>query len=111
MSDLVAIAYPDRATVEELKARYRAGRVGDVEVKEELVGALHRFLDPVRERRARFEGQRGLVDELIVEGTERTRAEVRRTLVEVRRAMGLTSAYTQVRRRAERYRKAVGTPA
>ncbi|MCI4063231.1 tryptophan--tRNA ligase [Micromonospora sp. R77] len=102
---------PDRGKVEELKQRYRAGRVGDVEVKEELVAALNRFLDPVRERRERFASTTGLVDELIVEGTERTREQVRRTLVEVRRAMGLTSAYTQVRRRAERYRKAVGTPA
>ncbi|WP_200216323.1 tryptophan--tRNA ligase [Micromonospora coerulea] len=102
---------PDRARVAELKARYRAGRIGDVEVKEELAVALNRFLDPIRERRARFEGTSGLVDQLIFEGTERTRAEVRRTLVEVRRAMGLTSAYTQVRRRAERYRKAVATPA
>ncbi|WP_446217432.1 tryptophan--tRNA ligase [Micromonospora sp. IBHARD004] len=102
---------PDRARVAELKARYRAGRVGDVEVKEELAVALNRFLDPIRERRARFEAEPGLVDQLIFEGTERTREQVRGTLVEVRRAMGLTSAYTQVRRRAERYRKAAATPA
>ena len=101
----------DRAQVEELKERYRAGRVGDVEVKEKLAVALNRFLDPIRERRARFEADSGLVDQLIVEGTERTRVEVRRTLLEVRRAMGLTSAYSQVRRRAERYRKATATPA
>ncbi|MFI5490410.1 tryptophan--tRNA ligase [Micromonospora echinaurantiaca] len=102
---------PDRDRVAELKRRYRAGRVGDVEVKEELTAALNRFLDPIRERRARFEADRGLVDQLIVEGTERTRAEVRKTLVEVRRAMGLSSAYTQVRRRAERYRKRAETAA
>lgn len=102
---------PDRARVEELKARYRAGRIRDVEVKEELATALNRILDPIRERRARFEADPGRVDELIVQGTERTRAEVHRTLVEVRRAMGLTSAYTQVRRRAERYRKAAASPA
>ncbi len=102
---------PDRARVAELKERYRAGRIGDVQVKEELAVALNRFLDPIRERRARFEAERGLVDQLIFEGTERTQAEVRRTLVGVRRAMGLTSAYSQVRRRAERYRKAAATPA
>ncbi|MGC1213394.1 MAG: tryptophan--tRNA ligase [Micromonospora sp.] len=101
----------DRVEVADLKERYRAGRVGDVEVKEKLAVALNRFLDPIRERRARFEADSGLVDQLIVEGTERTRVEVRRTLVEVRRAMGLTSAYSQVRRRAERYRKATATPA
>ncbi|MEV5695511.1 tryptophan--tRNA ligase [Micromonospora globbae] len=98
---------PDRAQVEDLKERYRAGRVGDVEVKETLAVALNRFLDPIRERRARIEDDRGLVDQLIVEGTERTRREVRQTVTEVRRAMGLTSAYTQVRRRAERAGRAV----
>ncbi|MFC3503322.1 tryptophan--tRNA ligase [Micromonospora krabiensis] len=96
---------PDREQVADLKGRYRAGRVGDVEVKEKLVVALNRFLDPIRERRARIEADRGLVDQLIVEGTERTRREVRQTVVEVRRAMGLTGAYQQVRRRAERSRR------
>ncbi|WP_433388555.1 tryptophan--tRNA ligase [Micromonospora sp. KLBMP9576] len=102
---------PDRAQVDELKERYRAGRVGDVEVKEKLAVALNRFLDPIRERRAGIEAEPGLVDQLIFEGTERTRREVRQTLVEVRRAMGLTSAYAQVRRRAERHRKATAAPA
>ncbi|MEO3778210.1 tryptophan--tRNA ligase [Micromonospora sp. B11E3] len=102
---------PDRAQVAELKERYRAGRVGDVEVKEKLAVALNRFLDPIRERRARIEADRGMVDQLIVDGTERTRAEVRRTLVEVRRAMGLTGAYQQVRRRAERARRSAAAPA
>ncbi|MBY8875994.1 tryptophan--tRNA ligase [Micromonospora sp. PLK6-60] len=102
---------PDRAQVAELKERYRAGRVGDVEVKEALAVALNRFLDPIRERRARFADRPGLVDELIHTGTERTRAEVRRTLVEVRRAMGLTGTYTRIRRRAERHGKATATPA
>ncbi|MGK5737903.1 tryptophan--tRNA ligase [Micromonospora sp. URMC 103] len=97
---------PDRGQVDELTERYRAGRVGDVEVKEALVAALNRFLDPIRERRARIEADRGLVDRLIVEGTERTRREVRETVAEVRRAMGLTGAYTRVRRRAERAGKA-----
>ncbi|GAB3950597.1 hypothetical protein GCM10027614_51280 [Micromonospora vulcania] len=95
----------DRDEVADLAERYRAGRVGDVEVKERLIDALERFLTPIRERRAQFEADRGLVDQLIVEGTERTRLEVRQTLVEVRRAMGLTGAYQQVRRRAERSRR------
>jgi tryptophanyl-tRNA synthetase len=102
---------PDRAQVADLKERYRAGRVGDVEVKEKLAVALNRFLDPIRERRARIEADRGLVDQLIADGTERTRAEVRRTLVEVRRAMGLTGVYQQIRRRAERARRAPAAPA
>ena len=59
----------------------------------------------MRERRARYEADNGLVDELIVEGTERTRREVRQTVFEVRKAMGLTGVYTRLRRKAERSRK------
>lgn len=94
--------------VEELKERYRAGKVGDVEVKDKLAKAINRFLDPIRERRAVYESQSGLVDEIIVEGTERTRREVQKVVVEVRRAMGLAAAYTQFRRKAERARKKHG---
>ena len=60
------------------------------------------MLDPMRERRARFEADSGLVDRLIVEGTERTRAEVKQTVFEMRKAMGLTAIYNQIRRKAER---------
>jgi tryptophanyl-tRNA synthetase len=98
---------PDRAEVDDLKARYQSGRVGDVEVKEKLVVALNAFLDPMRERRARYEANTGLVDELIVRGTERTRREVQQTVFAARKAMGLTGVYTQIRRKAERSRKTV----
>ncbi len=39
---------PDAAEVEDLKARYRAGKVGDVEVKTKLAAALNAMLDPMR---------------------------------------------------------------
>ena len=80
------------AEVADLKERYRAGKVGDAEVKDSLTAALNRFLDPIRERRAELAADQGLVEELIVTGTERTRDEVRRTVAEVRAAMGLTTA-------------------
>jgi tryptophanyl-tRNA synthetase len=92
---------PDRSEVESLKDRYRAGRVGDVEVKEKLAVALNRFLDPMRERRARYAGERGLVDRLIVEGTERTREVVKQTVFDARKAMGLTSAFVRIRRSSQ----------
>jgi tryptophanyl-tRNA synthetase len=91
---------PDRAAVAALKERYRAGRVGDVEVKSSLAEALNRFLDPIRSRRAALAAQPGLVDRLIVEGTERTRREVQQTVYEVRKAMGFAGAYTRLRRKA-----------
>ena len=43
---------PDTAEVEDLKARYRAGKVGDVEVKTKLATALNAHLEPMRARRA-----------------------------------------------------------
>jgi len=79
----------DTAEVEDLKERYRAGRVGDVEVKQRLVAALERFLEPIRERRARYERDPRLVEEIIRSGSERARAEAQRTLHEMRHAMRL----------------------
>lgn len=79
----------DTAEVAELKERYRAGRVGDVEVKRRLVAALERFLAPIRERRARYEARPKVVDEILQEGSSRARVEAKRTLHEVREAMDL----------------------
>jgi len=95
----------NRAEVEDLMQRYRSGKVGDVEVKEKLAAAINRFLDPMRERRAKYESHSGLVDEIIVEGTERTRREVQQVVFEARKAMGLTASYNQLRRKAEQVRK------
>ncbi len=80
----------DRAEVEDLKERYRKGKVGDVEVKKRLAAAINRFLDPIRERRVAFAARPGLVDEIIREGSARARKECQRTLAEAREAMGLT---------------------
>ncbi len=80
----------DKDEVEDLKKRYRKGKVGDVEVKRRLAQALNRFLDPIRERRAAFAAKPGLVDDIIREGSARARDECRRTLAEAREAMGLT---------------------
>jgi tryptophanyl-tRNA synthetase len=81
---------PDKEEVEDLKRRYRRGKVGDVEVKERLARALNAFLDPIRERRAHYEARKGFVEEMLLQGTKRARAECQRTLEEAREAMGLT---------------------
>lgn len=95
----------DSAQVQDLKERYRAGTVGDVEVKEKLATALNRFLDPLRERREDFARQKGLVDQVIYEGTERMRQEARETLQEARKAMGLSGVWNSIRRKAEDARR------
>lgn len=80
---------PDLAEVSDLKERYLRGRVGDVEVKRKLARAINGFLEPLRERRARYEATPGLVDDLLVEGTRRARAVAQETMEMVRDAMGL----------------------
>jgi tryptophanyl-tRNA synthetase len=80
----------DREEVEDLKRRYRRGKVGDVEVKQRLARALNTVLDTIRERRASYEARKGFVEEMLLQGTKRARAECQRTLEEAREAMGLT---------------------
>jgi tryptophanyl-tRNA synthetase len=96
---------PNRAEVEDLKERYREGRVGDVEVKQKLAAALNSFLDPIREKRNEFESQKGYVDEVLVEGTEKMRSEARETLVSMKKAMGITGVWNKISRKAEQARK------
>lgn len=96
---------PDKAEVADLKERYLAGRVGDVEVKQKLGLALNNFLNPIRERRKHFEAQSGLVDEIIYNGTMRMREEARETLNLVKKAMGLSSVWKGISRKAEDTRK------
>ena len=90
---------PNKVEVEELKERYRQGKVGDVEVKEKLEAALNAFLDPIRERRARFEAQSGLVERVIYEGTMRASAEGEATVVAMKKAMGLAGLWNRISRK------------
>lgn len=83
---------PDKAEVTDLKRRYRAGKVGDVEVKRKLVSALNGFLEPMRERRAQFSARPGYVDEVLVEGTRRMQRVAAGTFALVRDQMGLNFA-------------------
>src|SRR5204862_3203026 len=73
---------PDKAEVEDLKRRYRAGTVRDVEVKEKLIVAVEQFLRPIRERRAQYASDPRAVDRIIEEGSARAREEARKTLHE-----------------------------
>ncbi len=88
---------PDVSEVDDLKARYRAGRVGDVEVKRRLAEALNAFLDPIRERRARLATDMTYVRDVLSEGSARAQAVAQRTVEQVREAMGIL--YFEGRRR------------
>lgn len=79
----------DKAEVADLKERYAQGKVGDVEVKRKLAAAINRFLEPVRQRRAVFEANPRVVEEILAAGSERARAEAGETLRMIKDAMGL----------------------
>jgi tryptophanyl-tRNA synthetase len=82
----------DKDEVTDLKERYRAGKVGDVEVKEKLARAINSFLDPFREKRAYYEARPLLLQDVIATGIRRMQAEAKETMRLVRDASGLSYA-------------------
>ena len=80
---------PDRAAVEELKAHYTRGGLGDSVVKRRLEGILQDMLTPIRTRREEFAKDRGEVLAILKRGTERARAAAAQTMDEVNAALGL----------------------
>jgi len=79
----------NKEEIKDLKRRYQAGKVGDVEVKEKLAKAINGFLDPIRARRAKFEKKEGLVEKILERGNKKARKEAQKTLREVKKAMGI----------------------
>ncbi len=96
---------PDKAQVEDFKTRYRAGKIGDVEIKDALAKAINNFLEPMRERYRQYEADTGFVDQALMDGTEKMRAAAQATMKEVRTAMGLAGAMNRISRAAEKRRK------
>jgi tryptophanyl-tRNA synthetase len=80
---------PNRDEVEDLKARYRAGKVGDVEVKTKLAAAINARLDPIRERRAAALARPGYLRDVLMDGSRRARDVAERTMARVRDAVKL----------------------
>ncbi len=80
---------PDRAEVDDLKDRYRAGKVGDVEVKTKLARALNAHLEPMRTRRAELEANPSRLKEILHEGSRKARTIAQDTMARVRAATRL----------------------
>ena len=77
------------AEVDDLKARYREGKVGDVEVKTKLASAINAVLEPMRARRAELDARPGYVKDVLFEGSRKARVEAAETMARVREAMKL----------------------
>jgi tryptophanyl-tRNA synthetase len=78
---------PNRDEVDDLKTRYRTGKVGDVEVKTKLANALNAHLDPIRERRAAVLAKPDRLKEVLFEGSTRAREIASGTMDRVRAAV------------------------
>ncbi len=78
---------PEYAGLDELKAHYRKGGLGDMKVKKLLAAVMQEELEPIRERRKEFEKDIPAVYEMLRKGCETAREAAAQTLDEVRRAM------------------------
>lgn len=81
----------DRQSLVELKDRYQAGKVGDVEVKKELAEKLNQALAPLRQRRSEI-AKLGpdYIQEILYAGTKKARQTARDTLQTIMESMGLS---------------------
>jgi tryptophanyl-tRNA synthetase len=81
---------PDKAGLEEMKAHYVRGGLGDSVVKKRLEGILQDLLAPIRARREELAQDRGYILQMLKEGTMKAREVAARTTDEVRAALGLS---------------------
>ena len=79
----------DAAQVQDLKERYERTGVSSKELKDRLTSVLNELLEPMRERRAKFESNMSLVREALEHGTKRGRVTARETMEMVRDALDL----------------------
>lgn len=85
--ELFAAYWPEYQNLDEVKAHYQRGGLGDMKVKKFLNKILQEELEPIRQRRAEFEKDIPAVYEMLKKGCEEARAVAAETLSDVRRAM------------------------
>lgn len=80
-------AFSDRATIDLVGAECRCAGIGCIDCKNHLLRHLEPVLQPIQERRARLQQDRGRVRDILAEGACRARAEAALTMEKVRAAM------------------------
>lgn len=78
---------PDAAWVQDAKARYQAGQIGDVECKRRLIDVLVSFIEPIRLRRIEYENNLDYVTAVLKKGAEQANAVANKTLLLAKEAM------------------------
>jgi tryptophanyl-tRNA synthetase len=94
------------ASLDELKAHYQRGGLGDVKVKKFLYAVLEEMLTPIRQRRKEYEQDIEGVYEILKKGCQVAREEAAETLEMVRRAMKINyfEDAELIRQQSEMYR-------
>lgn len=98
---------PDYANLDELKAHYQRGGLGDVKVKKFLNNVLQETLEPIRNRRKELEKDIPAIYDMLKKGSEEAEKVAAQTLADVKAAMKINyfDDLDLIRSQAERYGK------
>jgi tryptophanyl-tRNA synthetase len=99
---------PEYASLDELKAHYTRGGLGDVKIKKFLNNVLQEELAPIRARRAEFEKDIPFVYDILKKGSETARETAAKTMDEVKKAMRINyfDDAELIRAQSEKYQRA-----
>ena len=99
--------WPEFKNLDELKAAYTHGGIGDMKCKKLLNSVINRMLDPIRERRHTFEQDIPEIFNLLKKGSEQARETAAQTRDEVRKAMQIDyfNDAALIQQQAEKYKK------
>lgn len=97
---------PDYQNLDELKAHYQRGGLGDVKVKRFLNAVMEKELEPIRSRRKEYAQDIPAVFEMLQEGSAKAKAVAADTLADVKRAMKVNyfEDMTLIQEQAEKYK-------
>ena len=84
----------NKKEVEDLKARYKQGKVGDVEIKEKLFKAHLKKFAKVRKRYNQFKNRPAMIKDILKKGADKVRKQAEAKMIEVREKIGITNKYS-----------------
>ena len=99
--------WPEFKTLDELKAAYTHGGIGDMKCKKMLMQVINRMLDPIRRRRHEYEKDIPEIFNILRRGSEAAREAAAQTMDEVRNAMRINyfSDAGLIKEQSEKYRE------
>ena len=99
--------WPEFKNLDELKAAYTAGGIGDMKCKKLLNNVINRMLDPIRARRHEYEQDIPEIFNILKKGSESARETAAQTMSEVRKAMQIDyfNDAALIQQQAEKFKK------